>query len=99
MKGMDALRDRLVREYRKKTKKSHQVFGRAAKVMIAGGSHTIRLWRPYPFFATWAEGPVVRDADGNGYIDYWQGHYANVLGHNPRLIRRPSATSCYRCWP
>jgi len=96
MKGMDALRDRLVREYRKKTKKSHRVFGRAAKVMIAGGSHTIRLWRPYPFFATWAEGPVVRDADGNGYIDYWQGHYANVLGHNPRLIRRQIAASLER---
>ena len=96
MNGMDALRDHLVREYRKKTKKSRGVFRRAAKVMIAGGSHTIRLWRPYPFFATGAEGPVVRDADGNAYIDYWQGHYANVLGHNPRLIRREIAASLER---
>jgi len=88
---MDRLRDHLVREYKKKTAKSRQVFRRAEKVMIAGGSHTIRLWRPYPFFAASAEGSVVRDVDGNSYIDYWQGHYANVLGHNPRLIRREIA--------
>ena len=96
MDGMDKLREHLVREYRKKTPKSGRVFARAAKVMIAGGSHTIRLWRPYPFFATRAEGPVVRDADGNAYIDYWQGHYANVLGHNPPLIRRQIAASLGR---
>jgi glutamate-1-semialdehyde 2,1-aminomutase len=64
--------------------------------MIAGGSHTIRLWRPYPFFAASAEGPLVRDVDGNSYIDYWQGHYANVLGHNPRLIRRRIAACLER---
>jgi glutamate-1-semialdehyde 2,1-aminomutase len=96
MNGMDGLRDHLVRQYKKKTKKSREVFRRARRVMIAGGSHTIRLWRPYPFFATGAEGPVVRDVDGNSYIDYWQGHYANVLGHNPRLIRREIAASLAR---
>jgi glutamate-1-semialdehyde 2,1-aminomutase len=88
MTGMDRLRDHLVREYRKKTAKSRAVFRRAKKVMIGGGSHTIRLWRPYPFFAASAEGPAVRDVDGNTYVDYWQGHYANILGHNPGLIRR-----------
>jgi glutamate-1-semialdehyde 2,1-aminomutase len=62
--------------------------------MVAGGSHTIRLWRPYPFFAAGAEGPRVRDVDGNTYIDYWQGHYANILGHNPLVIRRRLA-ACF----
>jgi glutamate-1-semialdehyde 2,1-aminomutase len=96
MSGMDRLRDHLVREYKKRTKKSRAVFHRAEKVMIAGGSHTIRLWRPYPFFATRAEGPIVRDVDGRSYIDYWQGHYANILGHNPRLIRREIAACVER---
>jgi glutamate-1-semialdehyde 2,1-aminomutase len=59
--------------------------------MIEGGSHSNRLWRPYPFFAASAEGAAVRDVDGNTYIDYWQGHYANILGHNPKLIRREIA--------
>lgn len=91
MTGMDRLRGHLVKEYRKKTVKSRVVFHRAEKVMVEGGSHTVRLWRPYPFFAASAEGPAVRDVDGNSYIDYWQGHYANILGHNPRLIRRQIA--------
>lgn len=92
MTGMDRLRDRLVREYRKKTAGSRAIFRRAQAVMIEGGSHSIRLWRPYPFFAAEAEGPSVRDVDGNTYIDYWQGHYANILGHNPPLIRREIAS-------
>lgn len=89
---MDRLRGRLDREYRKITGRSRAIFRQAEKVMIAGGSHTIRLWRPYPFFAAAAEGPSVRDVDGNTYIDFWQGHYANILGHNPRLIRRETAS-------
>ena len=95
MPGMDRLRDRLLREYRRKTPKSRAAFRRASKVMVNGGSHTIRLWPPYPFFAAAAEGPVVLDVDGNKYIDYWQGHYANILGHNPRPVLREMA-SCLR---
>ncbi len=56
--------------------------------MVRGGSHTIRLWKPYPFFVSRAEGAIVRDVDANDYIDYWQGHYANVLGHNPRFLQK-----------
>lgn len=92
MTGFDRLRTRLVRAYEKRTPGSRRVFRRAEKVMVAGGSHTIRLWRPYPFFAASAEGPRVRDVDGNVYIDFWQGHYANVLGHNPGVIRRRMAS-------
>jgi len=90
---MDRLRGQLVREYRRKSAKSRALFRRAEKVMIEGGSHTIRLWRPYPFFAASAEGATVRDVDGNTYVDYWQGHYANILGHNPRPVRR-AISSC-----
>lgn len=93
MTGIDRLRGHLVREYKKRTAKSRAAFGRAEKVLVEGGSHTIRLWRPYPFFAAGAEGARVRDVDGNEYIDYWQGHYANILGHNPALIRR-NITAC-----
>jgi glutamate-1-semialdehyde 2,1-aminomutase len=96
MTGFDKLRGRLVREYEKKTVRSRAIFGRARKVMIAGGSHTIRLWRPHPFFAASAEGARVRDVDGNSYIDYWQGHYANILGHNPRLVRSRIASCLER---
>ncbi|HVP90756.1 MAG TPA: aminotransferase class III-fold pyridoxal phosphate-dependent enzyme [Terriglobales bacterium] len=96
MDAIDKLIDHLVLEYRKKTPKSGRVFARASKVMISGGSHSIRLWHPYPFLATRAEGPSVRDADGRSYVDYWQGHYANILGHNPRLVRRGMGASLER---
>ena len=73
--------------YKKKTRKSRILYGRAQKVMVKGGSHTLRLWAPYPFFMAKAKGPYVRDIDGNAYIDYWQGHYANILGHNPAVLK------------
>lgn len=78
----------LEEEYRKKTRKSYELFQQASRVMVRGGSHTLRLWKPYPFFLTSASGSTVEDADGNRYVDYWQGHYANILGHNPELIRK-----------
>jgi len=95
MPDLDRLRRRLLREYRKRTPKSRAAFARAAKVMVDGGSHTMRLWPPYPFFVRSAEGPYVRDLDGNTYIDYWQGHYANILGHNPRPVLR-EMSACLR---
>jgi len=72
--------------YRKKTPKSLRLYREAQKVMVRGGSHSIRLFSPYPFFMATADGPFVRDLDGNAYLDYWQGHYANVLGHNPKIL-------------
>ncbi len=73
--------------YRRNTPRSRTLFQRAEKVMVGGGSHTLRLYHPYPFFVTNAEGAELRDVDGHRYVDYWQGHYANILGHNPALIR------------
>jgi len=73
--------------YRKKTRKSLILYREAQKVLVRGGSHSIRLFSPYPFFMASAGGPYVRDLDGNDFIDYWQGHYANVLGHNPDVLK------------
>ncbi|MBM3310103.1 MAG: aminotransferase class III-fold pyridoxal phosphate-dependent enzyme [Candidatus Aminicenantes bacterium] len=73
----------LVERYESRTPRSREAFARAEKVMVRGGSHTLRLFRPYPFFVRKAQGATVEDLDGGTYIDYWQGHYANVLGHNP----------------
>ena len=86
--NIDGLLRALESGYRDKTPKSLEIYHRAEKVMIKGGSHTLRLWQPYPFFITGAAGAEVLDADGNSYIDYWQGHYANILGHNPEVIRK-----------
>ena len=91
MNPKEKLRKYLIAAYRKKTSGSRAIFKTAERVMVRGGSHTIRLWKPYPFFADKALGSRVIDVDGRSYIDYWQGHYANVLGHNPPRILRKSA--------
>jgi glutamate-1-semialdehyde 2,1-aminomutase len=75
-------------EYRARTPKSLALHRRAGASMIKGGSHNLRLWRPYPFFMAGASGAEVEDVDGHVYIDYWQGHYANVLGHDPAAVRQ-----------
>ncbi len=74
-------------EYRARTPKSLALNRRAGTSMIKGGSHNLRLWRPYPFFMAGASGAEVEDVDGHVYVDYWQGHYANVLGHDPAAVR------------
>lgn len=87
MRNASRLLDLLEKRYRGLTPRSAALHGRAENVMVRGGSHTLRLWYPYPFFASRAAGARIWDVDGNSYIDYWQGHYANILGHNPPEIR------------
>jgi glutamate-1-semialdehyde 2,1-aminomutase len=88
---IERLVTRLETTYRKKTRRSFALYKQAEKVMIKGGSHNLRLWRPYPFIMAEAHGPHVVDVDGNSYIDYWQGHYANILGHNPAELKKEIA--------
>lgn len=83
MNQIDGLIKILERDYKKMTPGSLRIFRRAEKVMVRGGSHTLRLLSPYPFFIRNASGPSVVDVDGNVFLDFWQGHYANILGHNP----------------
>ena len=85
---MNKLFNYLEKEYKVRTPRSLELFKRASRVMIRGGSHSLRLWKPYPFFPYSARGAEVIDVDGNRYLDYWQGHYANILGHNPEFIRQ-----------
>ena len=59
---------------------------RAQQVMVDGGSHSLRLIQPCPPRLTEAHGAYVRDADGHEILDFWQGHHANILGHNPPVV-------------
>jgi glutamate-1-semialdehyde 2,1-aminomutase len=54
--------------------------------MIDGGSHAVRLIKPFPPRITEARGAYVTDEDGHKILDFWQGHFANILGHNPPVI-------------
>lgn len=78
----------LEEDYQQTHKKSKEIFIKACGLQIRGGSHNIRLFNPYPFYDVTAGGSKVTDIDGNTYIDFWQGHFANILGHNPPIVTR-----------
>jgi len=67
--------------------KSKTAHARAREILVDGFSHGARSVKPYPFRITAASGAYVTDLDGHKLIDYWQGHYANILGHNPKVVR------------
>ncbi len=77
----------LVRTYKVKNKRSERLFRRASELQVRGGSHNLRLFEPFPFYDVRSTGSRVIDADGHSYVDFWQGHFANILGHNPRIVR------------
>ncbi|TKJ28729.1 glutamate-1-semialdehyde 2,1-aminomutase, partial [bacterium (candidate division B38) B3_B38] len=77
---------RLVSEYCQKHPRSEKHYQSSCSHLIRGGSHTLRLFQPFPFYDARCQGSRVIDLDGHSYIDFWQGHYANILGHNPKLI-------------
>jgi glutamate-1-semialdehyde 2,1-aminomutase len=79
------LRD-LITSYRQTHRKSEALFDKARRLQVKGGSHNIRLFAPFPFYDAHSSGSRVTDIDGNTYIDFWQGHFGNILGHNPGVV-------------
>lgn len=82
----DKLIGRLRDQYEQRFPRSAAAQKRATRFLVDGGSHTLRLFDPFPFRATSAHGARVHDLDGHEIVDYWQGHYANILGHNTPVI-------------
>ncbi len=80
------LHEQLVKEYRARFPRSGAQHARSRAVMVDGGQHTLRLYPPYPVYITSASGAYVYDLDGHEILDFWQGHFANILGHNPPLV-------------
>jgi glutamate-1-semialdehyde 2,1-aminomutase len=54
--------------------------------LVDGGSHTLRLTEPFPPSIVSAQGGWMQDEDGHEILDFWQGHMANILGHNPEVV-------------
>ena len=84
-----ALWTRLVEKHESRAPKSRTHSQEASRFQVRGGSHNLRLFEPFPFFDEQCSGSKVVDLDGNVYVDFWQGHYANILGHNPPEVIEP----------
>jgi len=72
--------------YAARAPKSAALNERAQHVQVDGGSHALRLMQPFPPRIVTASGAWVTDEDGHRLLDFWQGHLANILGHNPDVI-------------
>jgi glutamate-1-semialdehyde 2,1-aminomutase len=76
----------LADEHRRRSPISAAIHEQACRYLIDGGSHAIRLIEPFPPRITEAHGGWMVDEDGHRILDLWQGHMANVLGHNPEIV-------------
>jgi glutamate-1-semialdehyde 2,1-aminomutase len=76
----------LAQAYAHHSPKSSAVHERAQQYLIDGGSHALRLLQPFPPRLVAAQGAWIQDEDGHRILDFWQGHLANILGHNPSIV-------------
>lgn len=76
----------LAEEHHRRSPRSAAIHEQACRYLIDGGSHAIRLLEPFPPRITTAHGGWIIDEDGHRILDLWQGHMANVLGHNPEVV-------------
>ena len=73
--------------YKKKTKKSSELFKKSKKLHVNGVHHNIRFFEPYPFIVKSSNGKFLIDVDSNKYVDYWMGHWSLILGHSPKNVK------------
>ena len=93
-----SLLNELSTEYERHAPQSAALHRRANQVMVDGGSHSLRLIKPFPPRIVRAQGAWVRDEDGHDILDFWQGHYADILGHNPPVVTSALAQAFCSGW-
>jgi glutamate-1-semialdehyde 2,1-aminomutase len=85
--ALAAFKQRLAEEYEREYPRSAAHHRAHADHLLDGCSHAVRWNDPFMPVMTRASGARVEDLDGHVLVDYWQGHFSNLLGHNPALIR------------
>lgn len=78
--------DNYIELYKNKTFESMNLYFKSKEIFPGGVNHNIRYFKPYPFFTVKAKGKYLKDIDGNKYIDFWNGHWALILGHSPKIV-------------
>jgi glutamate-1-semialdehyde 2,1-aminomutase len=88
------------REYRRRTRRSAELFERAGKSLPLGVASSFQAYEPYPLFMTDARGSRITDADGNEYIDFDMAFGVLAAGHSHPLLaetlaHRVANGTCY----
>src|SRR2546426_12437648 len=66
---------------------SRALYERARLIFPDAVTHDNRRMQPFPLYVARADGAYKWDVDGHRYVDYWMGHGALPLGHNPPMVR------------
>ncbi len=86
LRDYTSLKAEMARDYARHAPTSAALHERALRRLIDGGSHTLRLMQPFPPCFVSGHGAWVEDEDGHRILDFWQGHFTNILGHNPPVV-------------
>jgi glutamate-1-semialdehyde 2,1-aminomutase len=78
--------DDLDAEYAARFPKSRAWVHAGGQLLAGGIAHDGRATVPFPLYIEEASGPYKWDVDGHEIIDFWMGHGALMLGHNPAPI-------------
>ncbi len=76
----------LKEEYTQRFPRSGAKHEKAKRYLVDGGSHTLRLFRPFPLRIGTAQGAWIQDEDDHQILDFWQGHLSTILGYNPKIV-------------
>ena len=76
--------DKYIELYKNKTFESMNLYTKSKEIFSGGINHNVRFFKPYPFYTVKSKGKFLKDVDGNKYIDFWNGHWALILGHSPK---------------
>lgn len=76
----------ILERYQKHFAKDRAMAERAEEVFPDGVTSDSRVMSPFPFFVEHASGSRKWSISGHELIDYWSGHGALLLGHNPAEV-------------
>ena len=73
----------ILERYQKTFAKDREMSDAANHLFPDGVTHDGRYMSPFPVYITRADGSKKWGLDDTQFIDYWAGHGALLLGHNP----------------
>ena len=82
----DASNSPILARYLERTPGSAALAETARTMLPSGIAHDARYLKPYNIYTEEAAGARKWDVDGNEYVDYFGGHGAHLLGHNPPAV-------------
>ncbi len=86
----------ILERYQKTFAKDRDMSDVANQLFPDGITHDGRYMSPFPIYITHAQGSKKWGLDDKAFIDYWAGHGALLLGHNPPEVVDAVTTQMHR---